>query len=95
MQERKQDIRTLTLPQLQEQLVAMGEKKFRAKQVYEWLWQKSAHSFSEMTNLSLSLRQTLESSFELHSIENAFSQTSNDGTIKSAFPVLPHGVIQH
>ncbi|MDX5319554.1 MAG: 23S rRNA (adenine(2503)-C(2))-methyltransferase RlmN, partial [Bacteroidota bacterium] len=48
----KTDIRSLSLDKLTEQLLGFGEKSFRAKQIYEWLWKKSAHSFEEMTNLS-------------------------------------------
>ena len=49
----KKDIRQLDLDQLTDMLVGMGEKKFRAKQIYEWLWQKSARTFEEMTNLRM------------------------------------------
>jgi 23S rRNA (adenine2503-C2)-methyltransferase len=48
----KQDIRALSLPSLKEAFVNMGEKAFRAQQVYEWLWKKSARSFESMSNLS-------------------------------------------
>ncbi|MEL6635891.1 MAG: 23S rRNA (adenine(2503)-C(2))-methyltransferase RlmN [Bacteroidota bacterium] len=81
----KMDIRQLSLPQLQELLVGMGEKKFRARQVYEWLWKKSAHSFAEMTNLSKSLRAYLEDNFRIQAIVEDKVQRSNDGTIKSRF----------
>lgn len=58
-----QNIRNLSLPDLEEYFLDMGEKKFRAKQVYEWLWQKHAMSFADMTNLSKDLRQKLEKVF--------------------------------
>jgi 23S rRNA (adenine2503-C2)-methyltransferase len=48
----KTDVRKITQPELEEIFKGMGEPKFRAKQVYEWLWKKGAHSFEEMTNLS-------------------------------------------
>ena len=51
------DIRTLSLDQLKEYFVSLGEKPFRAKQVYDWLWSKNLHSIEEMTNLSKELRQ--------------------------------------
>jgi 23S rRNA (adenine2503-C2)-methyltransferase len=47
----KIDIRSLTLSALQEHFTRMGEKAFRAKQVYEWLWKKSCISFGEMSNI--------------------------------------------
>lgn len=81
----KQDIRKLTKDQLTDILVKMGEKKFRAKQVYEWLWKKGVTSFEEMTNLSKSLRQTLVDNFEILAIKEDMSQFSNDGTIKTRF----------
>jgi len=81
----KKDIRLLD----QEQLVAlfqeMGEPKFRAKQVYEWLWQKGATSFEAMTNLSKPLRQKLEDSHMINAITLDVKQHSNDGTIKNRF----------
>ncbi len=79
------DIRKLSLPELQEWFVNAGEKKFRAKQVYEWLWQKGAHSFEEMTNLSKALREQLSTNFVINAIVEDKVQHSNDGTIKSRF----------
>jgi len=83
--ETKSDIRQLSLEKLTEVFLEMGEKSFRAKQVYQWLWQKGAHSFEEMTNLSLSLREKLESRFEIRAIVFDEVQRSADGTIKSRF----------
>ena len=54
------DIRTLSLEELTSQLILTGEKKFRAQQVYQWLWEKGARSFDDMTNLSLELRDELK-----------------------------------
>jgi 23S rRNA (adenine2503-C2)-methyltransferase len=81
----KKDIRQISLSELQDIFVGMGEKKFRAKQVYEWLWKKSAQSFEEMTNLSKSLRQFLEANFVINGIIEDKVQRSLDGTIKSRF----------
>ena len=63
----------------------MGEKKFRAKQLWEWLWLKSATSFDEMTNLSKAFRENLSSNFSIHPVRIEKSQQSSDGTIKYAF----------
>ena len=63
----------------------LGEKPFRAQQVYEWLWKKSARSFDEMTNLSVDLRQKLQQSFALRPVVEHNKQISQDGTIKSGF----------
>jgi len=81
----KKDIRQLTQAELTDFFIEKGEKKFRAKQVYEWLWQKSARSFSEMTNLSKDLRARLEQDFLLTPIHPDKVQHSNDGTIKTRF----------
>lgn len=71
--------------ELSSKLIELGEKAFRAKQVYEWLWKKSAHSFEEMTNLSKELRAKLESAFEIHAVTIATEQISKDKTIKFGF----------
>jgi 23S rRNA (adenine2503-C2)-methyltransferase len=83
----KQNIRNLDLEALISQLEAFGEKKFRAKQVYEWLWKKNAHAFSEMTNLSLELREKLETHFFIDAIKLDDQQISSDRTIKCAFSI--------
>lgn len=79
------DIRKLTKKELEGYLIEMGEKKFRGRQIHEWLWQKGAHSFEEMTNLSLSLREKIAASFLINSIEEDKVQRSSDGTIKTRF----------
>lgn len=61
----------------------MGEKSFRAKQIYEWLWKKNAHSFEDMTNLSKSLRVELEEFFSIPNAHVDLLQRSQDGTIKN------------
>ena len=61
-----------------------GDKAFRGNQVYEWLWQKSAHTFDEMTNISLETRKKLEDTFVINHIEVDQMQRSSDGTIKNA-----------
>ncbi|MFK7936638.1 MAG: 23S rRNA (adenine(2503)-C(2))-methyltransferase RlmN [Saprospiraceae bacterium] len=81
----KQDIRKLSQTELIDTLVGMGEKKFRAKQIYEWLWQKSAQSFDEMTNLSKKLRDELKTHFTINAIAEDKVQRSEDGTIKSRY----------
>ncbi|MDT0605523.1 23S rRNA (adenine(2503)-C(2))-methyltransferase RlmN [Croceitalea rosinachiae] len=80
----KKDIRALTKEQLRNFFVSSGDKAFRGNQVYEWLWQKSAHSFEGMTNLSKATREMLESNFVINHIKVDQMQRSNDGTIKNA-----------
>ena len=60
-------------------------KKFRANQLWEWLWQKSARSFDEMTNLSKDFRQKLSDKYTFNTLSIAHAQKSSDGTIKYAF----------
>ncbi len=79
------NIRELTLDEIQQYFETLGEKKFRAKQVYEWLWQKHAHSFGDMTNLSKELRQKLGETFTLPALAIDATQYSADGTVKTRF----------
>ncbi len=82
---KKIDIRSLTLPELQLHFTQMGEKSFRAKQVYEWLWKKSCFSFDEMSNVSKELRARLEQNFIIKNVKIHNSQYSADKTIKNSF----------
>lgn len=75
----------MNLAELTDLFAGMGEAKFRAKQVYQWLWEKGAHSFAEMTNLSKKLRDNLEEHFVINAITEDKVQRSLDGTIKSRF----------
>lgn len=84
METKKKDIRALTKDQLRDFFVANGDRAFRGNQVYEWLWQKAAHSFDVMTNLSKEIRETLEANFVINHIKVDVMQRSDDGTIKNA-----------
>ena len=90
----KQDIRSLSLDEINSFLVERGEKSFRSKQIYEWLWQKSARSFEEMSNLSKPLRELLNSSFTINNVEIKTFQKSSDGTIKNAFRLYDGNIIE-
>jgi 23S rRNA (adenine2503-C2)-methyltransferase len=85
MNKTPRNIRELSYPELEQVIEEMGEKKFRAKQVYEWLWQKQAMSFADMTNLSKQLRQQLGDTFTLPALQIDAKQYSEDGTIKLRF----------
>jgi len=83
---RKSDnIRAFSLAELETRLVEQGEKKFRARQVHEWLWKKHAASFDEMSNLSKPLREKLKETFTIGQAEIESTLKSNDGTVKYAF----------
>ena len=82
----KKDIVSLTLPELREEIVSMGESGFRAGQIYQWLHKSAVTDFSEMTNLSKSLREKLAETFELYrcTIEKKL-ESVYDGTVKYLF----------
>ena len=88
------NIRELSLDQLKDYFIVIGDKKFRAIQTYEWLWKKNARDFSEMTNLSLELRQKLEADFDLNSIRTDFIQNSTDGTVKMRFRTFDNHLLE-
>ncbi|QHT69354.1 23S rRNA (adenine(2503)-C(2))-methyltransferase RlmN [Rhodocytophaga rosea] len=90
----KKDIRKLSLPEIKDFLVQQGEQAFRSKQIYEWLWKKSAHSFDQMTNLSVSLRQKLGDHFVINAVSVDKKQVSSDGTIKSAFRLFDTHLVE-
>lgn len=94
MNQNKKDIRALSLHELEAYFSSIGEKPFRAKQVYEWLWNKNAHSLSEMTNLSKSLRENLENHFSIKPAEIHVMQRSIDGTIKNAVKLHDGNVVE-
>src|SRR5471030_2468997 len=80
----KRDIRKLKPEELKAFFVQQGDKAFRAQQVQEWLWKKSAKDFDQMTNLSLPTRELLKSHFTINHIRVDNMQRSADGTIKNA-----------
>ncbi len=84
MQIEKKDIRALTKEQLRKFFVSNGDKAFRGNQVYEWLWQKRAHTFEDMTNVSKETRAMLEANFVINHIKVDTLQRSEDGTVKNA-----------
>ncbi|MBK8445076.1 MAG: 23S rRNA (adenine(2503)-C(2))-methyltransferase RlmN [Sphingobacteriales bacterium] len=90
----KTDIRQYSLAQLTEHFVQRGEAAFRAKQVYQWLWQKGAWNFDEMTNLSKPLRQYLDTHFVINSLRLNLEQKSSDGTIKCRFALFDDKMVE-
>lgn len=91
----KKDLKSLNLEQLTEELLAIGEKKFRAKQIYSWIHEKLVDSFDEMTNLSKDLREKLKQNYTLQSMEAVEVQTSKiDGTQKYLFRLHDGHVIE-
>mgnify|MGYP000603732508 FL=1 len=88
------DIRSYTESQLIDILKEKGEPKFRAKQIYEWLWQKSAHQFDDMSNLSKALRDWLKQEFVINAVSISDMQVSTDRTIKCAMKLADGYVVE-
>lgn len=72
----------LEISKLEQLMVERGQKKFRAVQLYTWMYEKEAQSFDEMTDISLSFREVLKSDFNLELPKIFTKQESKDGTIK-------------
>ncbi len=90
----KKDIRSLSLEELKAVFVENGDQAFRAKQVYEWLWKKSATTFEEMTNLSKTTRELLDNHFVINAVKVDDMQISKDHTIKNAFKLYDSNIVE-
>ena len=90
----KKDIRSYTKAELRDFFVDKGQQAFRGNQVYEWLWKKSAHTFDEMTNISLDTRAFLDEHFVINHIAVDDMQRSNDGTVKNAVKLFDGLVVE-
>lgn len=88
------NIRSLTQDQLKQFFTDHGEKAFRAKQAWEWLWMKSARSFEEMSNLSKETRTMLTENFSLPVVTIDNFQVSKDRTIKNAFRLHDGNIVE-
>lgn len=85
MLQSKKDIASFTLDELKNEMKEIGEKPFRAGQIYEWLHKKLADRFDEMTNLSLSLREKLDQNYEIRKVEMVRRQISKSMGQTSSF----------
>jgi 23S rRNA (adenine2503-C2)-methyltransferase len=94
MESAKRDIRKLSLEQLEEFFVSQGDKKFRAKQVYDWLWNKSLKNFDDMSNISKETREMLKANFIINHVKVDLMQHSNDGTIKNAVKLFDDKIVE-
>ncbi len=91
----RQDIRSFSLEELQTELEKIGEKKFRAKQIYEWLHVKLVDSFDEMTSLSKDLREKLQKEYRIPGVHMLERQQSKlDGTNKFLFRLDDGNVVE-
>ena len=91
----KKDIRAYGYEELQKEMATIGEKAFRAKQIYEWLHVKLVDHFDEMTNLSKVLREKLEENYEILPVVMLERQISQiDGTNKFLFRLYDGNVVE-
>ena len=88
------NIKDFTLEELKEELKNIGEKPFRAEQIFKWLYEQKVKSFEEMTNLSVSLREKLENEYTICNFNILKKQESADGTKKYLFDVLDGNAIE-
>ena len=89
------DIKSLTLSELTQEMESIGEKKFRAVQIYSWLHERLVDDFDEMTNLSKGLREKLKENYELPHLTLVRVQTSKiDETSKFLFRLSDGNVIE-
>lgn len=90
----KQSIYDLTFDKLEEYLVENGEQKFRAKQVWDWLYKKRINNFAEMKNLNQSVIDLLEEHYLINTMDEELMQESEDGTIKFLFKLHDGNLIE-
>lgn len=81
----KMSIYSLRIDQLENYLLSINEKKFRAKQIFDWLYKKRVSSFSEMLNIPKQLQNKLDEEFQITPLKTLIKQKSNDGTMKFLF----------
>lgn len=88
------NIKDYDLPKLKEELINIGEKPFRAEQIFKWIYQEKVKTFDEMTNLSLESREKLKENYTMCNYKILRKQESKDGTIKYLFDVLDGNAIE-
>lgn len=88
------NIKDFNLDELQEELVSIGEKKYRAEQIFKWIYVEKVKEFDEMTNLSLELREKLKANYTMCNYKILRKQESSDGTKKYLFDVLDSNAIE-
>ena len=88
------NIKDYNLSELKQELESIGEKPFRAEQIFKWLYQEKVKSFDEMTNISLELREKLKQNYNMCNFEILKKQQSKDGTIKYLFDLLDGNAIE-
>ncbi|MCI1999090.1 MAG: 23S rRNA (adenine(2503)-C(2))-methyltransferase RlmN [Clostridia bacterium] len=90
----KPDLRSMTIEELQILTDEIGEPKFRAKQIFEWLHKKNVNSFDEMTNISKSMREKMSEKYKISNLKIVEKKESKDGTIKYLFALDNDNIIE-
>ncbi|MGN1301275.1 MAG: 23S rRNA (adenine(2503)-C(2))-methyltransferase RlmN [Clostridia bacterium] len=90
----KYNIKNYNLEELQEIVENLGEKKYRAEQIFNWIYKENVTSFDDMANLPLSLREKLKENYDLHIFKIITKQESKDGTKKYLFDILDGNAIE-
>ena len=88
------NIKDYNLDELKEEFLKLGEKQYRAEQVFKWIYIDEVTSFDEMTNISKDLREKLKLEFKLHNFKILQKQESTDGTKKYLFDILDDNAIE-
>lgn len=88
------NIKNYNLEELKQELISLGEKPFRAEQIFNWLYKEKVKEFDEMTNLSLELREKLKQNYTMCNFNILKKQESSDGTKKYLFDVLDGNAIE-
>jgi 23S rRNA (adenine2503-C2)-methyltransferase len=94
MEKIRPNIRQVEVSEIERFIANIGERPFRVKQIVEWLWQKHAHSFDEMTDLSKDLRKQLVEHFSFPALQIDTTQQSEDGTLKTRFRTFDDHMIE-
>ena len=88
------NIKQYNLDELKNEMISIGEKPFRAEQIFSWLYREKVKEFDEMTNLSLELREKLKAEYDICNFKIIRKQESSDGTKKYLFDVLDGNAIE-
>ena len=90
----KSNIKSFTLDELKNEMIALGEKVFRAEQIFKWLHQENVQSFEEMTNISKEFREVLNEKYTINNFKIIKKLESKDGTKKYLFDILDGNAIE-
>lgn len=88
------NIKNYNLDELKQEMISIGEKEYRAEQIFKWIYVENVTDFNEMTNLSLELREKLKENYTLDIYKIIRKQESSDGTKKYLFDILDGNAIE-